>query len=236
MGTEGNGPTLGDRPLVHASKPRFRGRFHQGAFIASIPLGLALVAVSSDLTARVATAIYALSVIGMYGTSAAYHRLPWSADGQRWMRRFDHSMIFVLIAGTYTPIVVLVTDPPWTAVMLGLVWVGAGVGVSLKMAVPERPDGRVSPGMNIAANTLYIVVGWLALIILPELIRTLPWPALVLLVLGGLLYTAGAIVLNRRAPDPSPEVFGYHEVWHTMVVGGSLCHYLMILIALLALT
>jgi hemolysin III len=90
--------------------------------------------------------------------------------------------------------------------------------------------------MNIAANTLYIVVGWLALIILPELIRTLPWPALVLLVLGGLLYTAGAIVLNRRAPDPSPEVFGYHEVWHTMVVGGSLCHYLMILIALLALT
>ena len=236
MQTGGHSPVRGDRASGHPPKPRFRGRFHQGAFIASIPLGLALVAVSPQLTARVATAIYALSVIGMYGTSAAYHRLPWSADGQRWMRRFDHSMIFILIAGTYTPIVVLVTHPPWTAVMLGLVWLGAGVGVTLKMAATERSDGTVSPGLNIAANTLYIVVGWLAVLLFPQLLRTLPWPAVVLLILGGVLYTAGAIVLNRRSPDPSPHVFGYHEVWHTMVVAGSLCHYLVILIALVVLT
>src|SRR5712692_7402858 len=113
--------------------PRLRGRLHQAAFLVSVPAGLALVAAAPTATARVAALVFALSLIALYGTSAAYHRLPWNPRAKRWMKRLDHSMIFMLIAGTYTPFALLVLPWPWSVVILSVAWAGAAVGVVLKM-------------------------------------------------------------------------------------------------------
>jgi hemolysin III len=135
-------------------------------------------------------------------------------------------MIFVLIAGTYTPFSLLVLHGAWRWTVFGLVWVGAAVGVTLKMV---RIDGLKAVG-----GALYIGLGWVIVIASPQLFGNLSWAASVLVVGGGLLYTVGAIVFASHRPDPSPRVFGYHEVWHSMVVGGSVCHYLAITLVLLA--
>ncbi len=219
----------GDGPGLDAGdpvKPLFRGRLHQIAFFAAIPAGVLLVAMAPPTLPRVAAAVYAIALAGMYGTSALYHRLPWSTGARRWMQRFDHSMIFVLIAGTYTPFSLLVLHGAWRWTVFGLVWLGAAVGVTLKMV---RIDGLQAVG-----GALYIGLGWVIVIASPQLFGNLSWAASVLVVGGGLLYTLGAVVLASRRPDPSPRVFGYHEVWHSMVVGGSVCHYLAITLVLLA--
>ena len=201
-------------------KPRFRGRLHQAAFLVSIPAGLALVAAAPTTTARAAAVVYALSLIALYGTSAAYHRLPWSPKGQRWMKRLDHSMIFMLIAGTYTPFSLLVLPWPWSVVILAVAWGGAALGIALKMAHID--------GLRTLTGALYIALGWLAIVALPQMVRGLSGPAIGLLFAGGALYTAGAVVLSRRRPDPRPSIFGYHEIWHSLVIGGSLCHYALV--------
>jgi hemolysin III len=215
-------------------KPRFRGRLHQVAFIASIPAGLALVAVAPTAGARVAAMVFALSLCALYGTSAAYHRLSWSPKARAWMRRLDHSMIFVLIAGTYTPFSLLVLHGTWSVAILATVWTGAAVGATLKIASVDRLMAAARR-LNAVAGAMYIALGWLAILTLPQIVRALPWPGTGLLLLGGALYTAGAVVLARRRPDPRPAVFGYHEIWHSMVIGGSLCHYGVILLAVLTL-
>jgi hemolysin III len=143
------------------------------------------------------------------------------------MRRLDHSMIFVLIAGTYTPLCILVLNPPWSWAILTAVWVGAGVGITLKMV---RIDGFAAVG-----GALYVVLGWLAIIAAPQLIRGLSVPLVCLVVAGGILYSTGAIVLARRRPDPAPATFGYHEIFHSFVIGGTACHYAVILVVLLSL-
>jgi hemolysin III len=215
-------------------KPRFRGRLHQFAFMASIPAGLALVAVAPRTSARVAAMVFALSLIALYGTSAAYHRLPWSDRARSWMKRLDHSMIFVLIAGTYTPFSLLVLDTPWSFVLLGVVWAGALVGIAFKLASVDRIRAAARR-LNATAAAMYIVLGWLAILTMPRIVRVLPWPAVALLFGGGLLYTSGAVIFLRKRPDPAPAVFGYHEIWHSMVIGGSACHYVVILLAVLTL-
>jgi hemolysin III len=208
-------------------KPRFRGRLHQIAFFVVVPAGVALVATAPTTRARIATLVYALCLTGLYGTSAAYHRLPWSPRGRQWMKRLDHSMIFLLIAGTYTPFALLVLEPPWSWVILGLVWVGAAVGIVLKMV---RIDGFAAVG-----GALYITLGWLAVLTMPQILRGLEgWTAALLLV-GGILYTIGAIVLARKRPDPAPSTFGYHEIFHSFVVGGSACHYAVVLLVMLSI-
>jgi hemolysin III len=173
----------------------------------------------------VAALVFAFSLIALYGTSAAYHRLPWNPRAKRWMKRLDHSMIFMLIAGTYTPFALLVLPWPWSVVILSVAWAGAASGVVLKMI---RIDG-----MRAVSGALYLTLGWLAIVALPQIIRGLSGPAVGLLFAGGILYTAGAVVLARRRPDPRPTVFGYHEIWHAMVVGGSLCHYTLVLLIVL---
>jgi len=208
------------------AKPLFRGRLHQIGFFVVVPAGILLIAGARSPVARVAATVYAIALAGMYGTSALYHRLPWSPNGRRWMKRLDHSMIFVLIAGTYTPFSLLVLQPPWRWIVLAGVWGGAALGIALKMV---RIDGLRAVG-----GALYIVLGWLIVIASPELFGRLPWEASVLIILGGLLYTAGAIVLAAHRPDPSPRVFGYHEVWHSMVLGGSVCHFAAISLVVLA--
>jgi hemolysin III len=213
---------------VVPSKPKLRGWFHEVGFFLSLPAGIALVMFARDAGARVTALVYAASLTALFGVSAAYHRITWSAAALRRMRRLDHSMIFVLIAGTYTPVCALALRAPWSVVLLSVVWAGAAVGIVLKIARVE--------GLSVVSGTLYVVLGWLAVLALPQLVRTLPVPATVLMIAGGVLYTLGAIVLALRRPDPAPAVFGYHEVWHAFMVAAVACHYGMILLILRART
>jgi len=202
------------------SKPRLRGRFHQAALVVAIPAGTYLVATAPPGWVRVAMFVYALSVIGLFGASAAYHRLKWSPRALRRIRIVDHSMIFLLIAGTHTALATLVLDGLWRAIVLPIVWIGAVIGIVLKFVKID--------GFSRVGGTLYIVLGWIGIVSLPQVLsgsKTLP---LLLTVAGGLMYTGGAVVLLRRRPDPNPRVFGYHEVWHAFVVAASSCHYVAI--------
>jgi hemolysin III len=201
-----------------------RGRLHQIAFFVSLPLGGALVALAETAVARAASAVYALSVSGLYAASAAFHRIPWSPRAWPRMRRLDHSMIFVLIAGTYTPFCLLVLHPPWSTVILAVVWGGAALGIAVRL---------ISNRFNAVRQILYLTLGWLAVITLPFTIERLGPAALLLLLGGGIFYTLGAILFLRGVPRLKPEVFGYHEMWHAMVIGGTVCHYLLVLILVL---
>ncbi len=208
------------------AKPRFRGRLHQIAFILSIPQGLALVAVGAGWLSRVAAGIYALTLSAVYGVSAAYHRLGWSPPALLRMRKLDHSMIFLLIAGTYTPVSLLVLHGTWAVVLLALVWAGALAGIALKVFGMER--------MRKVSSTMYIVLGWAALLASPQFVGRMSWVVMSLIALGGVLYTVGAINFFRKRPDPSPTVFGYHEIWHVMVCSAATCHYAAILLLVLS--
>jgi hemolysin III len=210
---------------VHSSrtpKPLLRGRFHQVAFFVSIPAGIMLLAFARGAQARTAAAIFAASLTGLYGVSAAYHRGRWTAAAERLMGHLDHSMIFVLIAGSYTPLALLALRPAWGITLLALAWTGAAVGVVITVMRRHR--------WHRVGFVMYLALGWLAVIATPQLLRALSGVELALLVTGGLLYTVGAVVLARHRPDPSPAVFGYHEVWHTFVVGAGACHFALVLL------
>jgi hemolysin III len=202
--------------------PRLRGRLHQVAFLVSIPAGIALVLAAQSRLARLGVLVYALSLTAMFGTSAAFHRLRWSHRARLRMDRLDRTMIYVLIAGSYTPVCLLALRPGWRAAFLALVWTGAAVGVALVLLWNRHR------GIGVVRMVLYLGLGWLSLLILPQLARTLGLGQLVLGVAGGLLYTVGAVVLIRRRPDPNPRVFGYHEVWHAFTVAAGACHYALI--------
>jgi hemolysin III len=203
-------------------KPRLRGRLHQWAFFVSIPAGIALVAVARGAEARVSAAIFTASLTALYGVSAAYHRGQWSERVRSRMRRLDHSMIFVLIAGSYTPVTLLALRPAWGVTLLALAWAGAAVGVVITVLRLER--------WPVVGFTMYLVLGWLAIVAAPQLAHSLSRPELALLATGGLLYTVGAVVLAGKRPDPRPAVFGYHEVWHTFVISASASHYALVLL------
>ena len=179
------------------------------------------MAVARGSTARVSALVYAVSLVALYGTSALYHRRNWTVRGLGVIRRLDHAMIFLLIAGTYTPFSLLVLPAPWSYVVLGTVWIGAIGGMVLKIAHVD--------GFRVLTAVLYVGLGWLAIVTARLVLEGLAPIGLVLMVAGGLLYTMGAVVLQRQSPDPSPRVFGYHEVWHSMVIGASACHYALIL-------
>lgn len=203
-------------------KPRWRGRLHQVAFFVSIPAGATLVALAQGVEARVGAAIFAACLSGLFGVSAAYHRGNWSARAHRVMKHLDHSMIFVFIAGSYTPITLIALRPAWGITLLLLTWSGAAIGVLITVLRLDRWHG--------VGFAMYLVLGWLAVFATPQLVHALSNVETALLVTGGLLYTVGAIVLARKRPDPHPVVFGYHEVWHTFVVGASACHFTLILL------
>jgi hemolysin III len=204
----------------NVARPILRGRLHQVAFFVSIPAGIALVALARATTARVGAVVFAATLTGLYGVSAAYHRGQWSVSAQRLMKHLDHSMIFVFIAGTYTPVCLLALRPAWGITLLALAWTGAAVGVLITVLRLER--------WGAVGFVMYLVLGWLAIVATPQLLHALSRPELALLVIGGVLYTVGAVVLARRRPDPRPAVFGYHEVWHTFVVGANACHFALV--------
>ena len=195
-------------------KPRLRGVFHQWACACSVPLGLVLVIVAGTARARIALSVYALSLMGLFGASALYHRINWRSVSIRdWMRRLDHSMIFVLIAGSYTPFAMLVLHGPIATVILVAVWTGALLGVAFNLAWSSAPAWLHA--------ALYVSLGWVAVAALPQLGGAIGIGAMTLLSLGGVLYTLGAVVYAVKRPDPVPSVFGYHEVFHTLVIAAA---------------
>lgn len=209
-------------------RPRLRGWLHLWSFVASVATGATLIALAASTVsgrAALATSVYGLTVLGLFGVSALYHRVTWKSDRVRtWMKRLDHSMIFVFIAGTYTPFALLAMNPGTGYVVLLVVWIGALSGVTLKMAWPHAPRWLGVP--------IYIALGWVAVFVLPELLHHAGVAALVLLLVGGALYTVGAVFYATRWPNPWPQVFGYHEFFHAATVVAAICHYIAIWLAM----
>lgn len=202
-------------------KPRLRGVSHQWACVIAVPLGGVLVLAADSARARVAVAVYALSAISLFGVSALYHRIDWrTLAARRWMRRLDHSMIFVLIAGTYTPFALLVLRGRIAAAILITVWCGALGGVVVNLVWPNGPRW--------VAVIVYVALGWVAVAAFPQLAAALGATGVSLLVLGGLLYSAGAVIYAIKRPDPVPAVFGYHELFHAFVIVAAALQYAVI--------
>ena len=202
------------------TRPRFRGVTHKYAFYASLITGAVLLVAAPTRKAGAAAAIYAASVSALFGTSALYHRITWQPSARRWMRRLDHSMIFILIAGTYTPFAVLVLHGTLAHVVLAVVWGGALAGVILKLVWIDAPKWLVSG--------VYVALGWVGVVTIPQLLSRAGVGAVALIVVGGLLYSAGAVIYALRRPDPSPTVFGYHEIFHLLVIGAVALQYAVV--------
>ena len=204
-----------------SGKPRLRGVSHEWAFFVSLPLGLGLVISAPSGRAALAAGIYALSVALLFGASALYHRISWASEAaRRWMRRVDHSMIFVLIAGTYTPFALLALDGTLATAILIAVWVGAGAGIVMSLVWPDAPKWLLA--------VVYVALGWVAIAAFPAMLDRLGITAMVMVGVGGALYTAGAVIYATRRPDPSPTVFGYHEIFHALVIGAAALQYAVV--------
>lgn len=219
--------TLTPSPAPYV-KPRMRGWIHLWSFFISLAAGATLIAMAaSTVSARaaLATSIYTVTILGLFGISALYHRRTWLTEGAlRWMRRLDHSMIFLFIAGTYTPFCLLAMDPGIGNVVLAVVWTGALAGVTLKLAWPNAPRWLGVP--------IYIALGWVAVFVLPELATRGGIAALVLLLVGGAFYTVGGVMYGTRWPNPWPKVFGFHEFFHAATALAATCHYIAIWLVL----
>jgi hemolysin III len=194
--------------------PRLRGLFHQYAFLAAVAAGATLVALAEGARARVACAIYAAALAAMFGASAIYHRVPWrSLRARAWARRLDHSMIFVFIAGSYTPFVLLALGGILPAVLLACVWAGAVLGVVLNVSWIEAPKWVTAP--------TYLLVGWVGVVATPQIFGQLGVASAVLVTVGGVLYTLGALAYATHWPDPFPATFGFHEIFHVLVIAAA---------------
>lgn len=201
--------------------PRLRGLFHQYAFLASVAAGVALVALAEGARARVACAIYAAALAAMFGASAIYHRAPWrSLRARAWARRIDHSMIFIFIAGSYTPFALLALTGVLPKILLACVWGGAVVGVALNVGWVDAPKWVTAPA--------YLLVGWVGVIAAPQLFTELSIACAVLVVTGGVLYTLGALAYATSWPNPFPATFGFHEVFHLLVVAAALAQFVAV--------
>jgi hemolysin III len=207
-------------------KPRLRGWLHTYAAGVSIASGAVLVAVAAALRgthAGLPTSIYALTVTLLFGTSALYHRLNWSPRAHEVMKRLDHSMIFVFIAGSYTPIAVLTLPRTSAIAVLAVVWTGALFGVALQSAWPSAPRWISVP--------CYVALGWVAVFVFPDLLHNGGVAAFVLIAAGGLIYTLGALAYAFKRPNPAPGTFGFHEVFHACTLAAAICHYIAIWLA-----
>ena len=204
-----------------AVKPRLRGVSHQWAFFVSLLTGVALVLAAPSGRAAVAAAVYAVCVAGLFGSSALYHRITWaSVAARRWMRRLDHSMIFVLIAGTYTPFALLALRGPLATAILVVVWSAAAGGILLKLLWIDAPTWLVA--------LIYVALGWVALAAFPQMLTRIGVTATALVGAGGVLYTIGAVVYALKRPDPAPTVFGYHEIFHALVIVAAALQYAVV--------
>lgn len=203
---------------IAAVKPKLRGVSHEWAFFISLGFGAALILAAKTPKATLAVAVYAVSLSALFGTSALYHRVNWRRPHvRRWMRRLDHSMIFFLIAGTYTPFALLVLDGPLADAILAVVWVGAVIGAIIEIVWIEHPKW--------VAALVYVSLGWVAVVAFPGLWDQIGVGGTLLVAAGGLLYTVGAVVYATQRPNPNPKVFGYHEVFHLFVIAAAATHF-----------
>ncbi len=214
--------------VLDAIPPLLRGWLHLICFFLSMPAGLVVIASAHTPLARTAAIIYAIGVSALFGVSALYHRREWSAAARPRMKRVDHATIFVMIAATYTPLCLLALGGTLGTVVFVVVWASAVTGViCAATGIAEKA---------VVGLAMYMGMGWGLAFVFPQLTRVLSTGQLVLIVVGGVLYTAGGIFLGTRWPDPFPAVFGYHELWHLMVVAAAACHYAVILAVVKAAT
>jgi hemolysin III len=212
-------------PATVDAKPRWRGVLHHYAFCVSLLSGAALIVSAPTRLAGLVAAVYGASLSSLLGVSALFHRVTWSVRARRWMSRLDHSMISVLIAGTYTPFGVLALSGTFAVVLLVVVWTGAVANIVLHLLWIDVPKW--------ISAVSYVALGWVGAIAMPDLAAQAGWMPTGLLIGGGLLYSLGALVYALRRPDPSPAVFGYHEVFHALVVVAAAAHYVAVACVLL---
>ena len=201
-------------------RPRLRGVFHQYAFFVAVAAGVLLVALADSGRGRFAMWVYAVALAAMFGVSALYHRVTWrSLRVRKWMRRLDHSTILLLIAGTYTPFALLAFEGALAQAILIVVWVGAAAGLVLNLLWVDAPTWLTA--------LVFLALGWVGVVAVPELLDVGIAPA-VLVFVGGGLYTLGALAYAAKRPNPAPATFGYHEVFHVLVVAAAATHFIAI--------
>lgn len=202
--------------VVAAVRPQMRGLLHAFAAPVAAAVGLTYLLLAEGARAQISTAVWAASLTGLFAVSATYHRFQGRASVKAWLQRVDHSMIFLLIAGSYTPMALLVLEGSKSWIVLAVVWGGALAGVITRLTWHTAPRWLFVP--------MYIALGWVALVVLPDLGRAAPAYANWLLFIGGVLYTLGAVVFASKWPNPYPRVFGFHEVFHTLTIVAAACH------------
>ncbi len=202
--------------LVAAVKPRLRGWLHAGMFPVALVSGFVLIALASDLPARIGAVVFTLTAVLLFGTSAVYHRGRWSTRAHTVLKRLDHSNIFLIIAGTYTPFALCLLPPAQAATLLAVVWAGALAGVVFRVLWVEAPRWLTTPA--------YLLLGWVAVFYFRPLLQGGGPVIMTLMVIGGVFYTFGAVVYGIRRPDPSPRWFGYHELFHACTVAAFIVH------------
>lgn len=210
------------RETVKAVKPKLRGWLHAGTFPLSVAMGIVLVVLAPTTEAKVSTAVFAVTAAMLFGGSALYHRFNWSPEVAAVLRRLDHANIFLIIAGTYTPFTLMLLDNRNATILLSLVWGGALIGVAFRVLWLKAPRWLYVP--------VYIALGWAAAFWLPDFFgHSIAIATLV--IVGGLLYSAGAIVYATKKPNPSPRWFGFHEVFHSFTIAAFITHYVGISLA-----
>jgi hemolysin III len=214
-----------DHDASRPTKPRLRGVLHHYAALVSLLAGAVLVLCAPNRKSLLAAAIYGTSLSALLGTSALYHRVTWSLAARRWIGRLDHSMIAVLIAGTFTPFAMVAIPQPVAGGLLALVWAGALATIVLHVVWIDAPKWM--------SAALYVMLGWIGLIAMPQVAAHAGWTVAALLLLGGVLYSIGAVIYALRRPDPIPASFGYHEVFHALVVLAATAHYGAVAITIL---
>jgi hemolysin III len=209
-----------------APVPRLRGVFHQHAFFGAVVAGTVLVVLADGLIERFAVWVYAAALAAMFGASALYHRFPWrSAAARLRARRVDHAMIFVFIAGSYTPFVLLAFSGALRVIILALVWTGAALGVVLELRWIHAPRW--------VSAIAYLGVGWIGIVALPQFFPALGVAAAVLVIVGAALYSVGALTYATTWPNPFPSTFGFHEVFHLLVVAAAVTQYVALSLVVL---
>jgi hemolysin III len=216
------GEAVGDAvsDAVAAVKPRLRGWLHAGTFPLAVAAGIVLICVAPTPEGRAAASVFTVTAGLLFGTSAVYHRGTWSPRVQRLLKRLDHSNIFLIIAGSYTPFAALLLSPGRARTLLLIVWLGALAGVLFRVFWVGAPRWLYTP--------VYIALGWVAVIYLPDFLRAGGVALLTLIVVGGLLYTVGGVVYALKRPNPSPRWFGFHEVFHAFTVAAFAVHYVAV--------
>ncbi len=201
-------------------KPRLRGWLHAVMAPLVLAAGLVLIVLAPSGAPRVAVVIYTCCGLALFATSGVYHRGRWNARTHAWMRRADHGNVYLLIAGTYTPVVTLALSGTSRTVMLWLIWAGAALGVGFRWLWPTAP--------RTLYTALYVALGWSITPILDEVLRSAGIAVFVLTLAGGVLYTAGAVVYAIKRPNPAPSWFGFHEVFHACTIAAWVCQYIAI--------